>query len=111
MCIFRFDLEKALLKNERLQRQLKEALENTRSVRSPSEQSSGEGVKESSTIEKSLSPSAVATTEKSPPVSNEEVNIIICIANYMCGSVWAYGNQEICEYSCFTLKVSLLQHK
>lgn len=61
---------------------MKETLETTtRSIRSPSEQSSAEGGKDSiSTIERSLSPLAVASTnsgtvEKSPIISNEEVNI------------------------------------
>lgn len=86
--MFRFDLEKALTKNERLQRQLTEALESSRSTRSPSEPASSEtGAKETEGTAHVVSPTAPggppvsgggggggSTNEKSPPVTNEEVS-------------------------------------
>lgn len=82
MC--RFDLEKSLTRNERLQRQLVEALENTRSASSPSESVGESSVRDSTPMETStqvVSPSVPLSTsttgvgagEKATSVSNEEV--------------------------------------
>ena len=81
--IIRFDLEKALTKNERLERQLSEAVETSRYTLSPSEHSTNEGG------EKCVSetgPSSITTTNitsvvggigdscKMSAVPSEEVN-------------------------------------
>jgi E3 ubiquitin-protein ligase BRE1 len=76
----RFDLEKTLTKNQRLQNQLAQVLEQKRSIRSPSTQTSTiEGLKDAkesaSAPEKSLSPTS-NTIEKSPAVSNEELETL-----------------------------------
>ena len=81
MC--RFDLEKSLTRNERLQKQLVEALENTRSASSPSESVGESSVRDSTPMETStqvVSPVPLSTSttgvgggEKATSMSNEEV--------------------------------------